>query len=509
MNAFLAVFLPLLVAYGATLKWCIDRWNAPTRYFEHCWLVPFIAWAVLWLRRADWRTRAARFDRAGLWLLGPALAMHLVGALLMIDSWSAASLVLAVPGAAWLALGRERLRGQWPVLWFVLFLVPLPFYVEGRLAFHLKEFAVRAGAWLGNAAGAGMVRRGEVLQPVGLPGFLTVEDACGGLRSLMAMLTVAWCLAFFMRSRAWPRRVLLMAVAAPLAIAANVVRIATLCLLVRWFGVGFAEGTGHTLANAAAWIAEVLTLLVFDAWLVRRFAAPAAAAAEAAAAAAPAADQPPRVFRVRVALWCVAVPLLALCLYRPFVVGHGRAEQLPAILAGYDLVPRTPDQEAEFQRKLPRWNELLGTADFVWRHYSDAGRSHINLVALFHDANWKSVHPPRICIEGNNMTIEEDGLMPAPWLGEGVVAGRIVARSNWDERRYVSLSVYGTRGWISGDYTKFMWHHLPLAVLRRSESGFLLRVESQLEAGETIADAEARCAKFLGELVTYAKGILR
>jgi hypothetical protein len=287
------------------------------------------------------------------------------------------------------------------------------------------------------------------------------------------------------------------------------VRIATLCLLVRWFGVGFAEGTGHTLANAAAWIAEVLTLLVFDAWLVRRFAAPAAAAAEAAAAAAPAADQPPRVFRVRVALWCVAVPLLALCLYRPFVVGHGRAEQLPAILAGYDLVPRTPDQEAEFQRKLPRWNELLGTADFVWRHYSDAGRSHINLVALFHDANWKSVHPPRICIEGNNMTIEEDGLMPAPWLGEGVVAGRIVARSNWDERRYVSLSVYGTRGWISGDYTKFMWHHLPLAVLRRSESGFLLRVESQLEAGETIADAEARCARFLGELVTYAKGILR
>ena len=55
MRAFLTVFLPLLVAYGVTLSWCIDRWNAPTLYFEHCWLVPFIAGAVLWARRADWR----------------------------------------------------------------------------------------------------------------------------------------------------------------------------------------------------------------------------------------------------------------------------------------------------------------------------------------------------------------------------------------------------------------------------------------------------------------------
>jgi exosortase/archaeosortase family protein len=357
-----------------------------------------------------------------------------------------------------------------------------------------------------------MVRRGEVLQPEGLPGSLAVEDACGGLRSLMAMLTVAYCLAFFMRSRAWPRRLWLMTVAAPLAIAANVVRIAVLCLLARWCGVGFAEGTGHTLANAAAWIAEVLALLAFDAWLVRRFAAAGAAAAPAVAVpAVPATATPPapRPFAVGIVLWCAALPLLALCLYRPFVVGHGRAERLPVMLAGYDLVPRTPEQEAEFQRKLPRWNELLGTADFVWRHYSDSGRSHINLVALFHDANWKSVHPPRICIEGNNMSIEEDGVVPAPWLGADVVAGRIVARSNWDQRRYVSLSVYGTRDWTSGDYSQFMWHHLPRAVLRQSESGFLLRVESQVEARETIADAEARCVRFLGEIVPHAKGILR
>ena len=68
-----------------------------------------------------------------LFVFSPALLLHAAGAALMVDSWSAASLVLAVPGAAWLALGRARLAGLWPALWLVLFAVPTPIYVEGRL----------------------------------------------------------------------------------------------------------------------------------------------------------------------------------------------------------------------------------------------------------------------------------------------------------------------------------------------------------------------------------------
>ena len=110
-------------------------------------------------------------------MLGPALAMHACGAALMIDSWSAASLVLAVPGAALLALGRRRLVGNWPVVWLILFAVPAPIYVEGRLAFELKEVAVAWGSWVGNLFGADVVRRGDQLVPTGLDGALFVADA--------------------------------------------------------------------------------------------------------------------------------------------------------------------------------------------------------------------------------------------------------------------------------------------------------------------------------------------
>ncbi|MBX3465250.1 MAG: exosortase-associated EpsI family protein, partial [Planctomycetes bacterium] len=210
-----------------------------------------------------------------------------------------------------------------------------------------------------------------------------------------------------------------------------------------------------------------------------------------------------------VGLWLLAGPLLWLGWHRPHVEGAQRAERLPMALAGSELVPRSAAAEERFQRSLPRWRELLGTDDFVWRHYRTGDGHWLGVVALFHDRNWKSVHPPRICIEGSDMDIEQDDVVAAPWLGDGASVGRIVARNRTSGRRFVTLSLFGTRDWLSGSYAEFTWHHLPRALLRQSVSGFLLRVESALGAGEPAAAAEARCAAFLRELLPAAREVLR
>jgi exosortase len=422
----------------------------------------------------------------------------------MVDSLSAASLVLAVPGAAWLALGCERLRGLWPVLWLTAFAVPAPIYVEGRAAFVLKELAVTLGHALGNLLGADLVRDGSLLRRVGGNDALWVADACGGLRSLLALLTLGYVLAFFSGSPARGRRCAVLLAAVPIAIAANVVRIALLCLFARWSGVPFAEGTGHTLANVAEWVVAVGTLLAFDALLQRRWPTPPRAAAGASGAvAADVGRRVPR--RVAASLWLAAVPLLALSLWRPAAAARDRAATLPSVLAGWQLIPRSEAQEGEFQRALPRWIELLGTPDFTWRRYRDTAGRRINLVALFHDTNWKSVHAPQICIEGSGMDIEVDDVVPAPWLGEGGRLGRIVAESRRDGWRYVTLCVFGTRTWSGASYGEFSWHHAPRALLRANESGFLLRAEAPVERGETDADAQVRAAAFLQRLLPVAR----
>lgn len=506
MGALLAVFLPLLVAYAVALRWCAERYNAPTEYFAHCWLLPFVGALAVWSRRRRWAQQPRVVDARGWLLLGPALALHFAGALLMIDSWSAASLVLAVPGAAWLALGRARLAGLWPALWLTALAVPAPMYVEGRLAFELKEVAVVGGSAFANLLGADVVRQGDRLLPTGLEGSLFVADACSGLRSLLAMLTLAYCLAFFTGPAGRLRRVVLLLAAAPLAVLANVLRIASLCLLARWVDVPFAEGAGHTVANGVEWVALLVTLLATDRWLSRR-AAPAAAAASAPAV--PAAEGARSLRGPAVTLWLLAPALLWLSAYRPFGAQDGRAEQLPAAVAGFALQPRDEEEQRAFEAALPRWQELLGTRDFVWRRYRDDEKRLISVVALYHDTNWKSVHPPRICIEGSNMQILRDDFVDAPWLAPGVQVSRIQAQSRADRWSYVTLSVFGTKDWLSGDYWDFTLYHLPRALLRANESGFLLRVESPIYSGETPADAEARCATFLGALLPSARSLLR
>lgn len=505
MKALLGLWLPLLVAYAPTLRWCVERWNAPTQYFAHCWLLPPLAAWLLWQRRATWRQQPGAVDRRGLWLLLPGLVLHLAGALLMVDSWSAASLVLTVPGAAWFALGRARLRGQWPVLGLVVFVVPAPMFVEGRLAFLLKEIAVHGGSWLGNGLGADVVRRGDHLQPNGLDGALYVADACSGLRSLLAMLTMAYCLAFFTGSARVVRRLVLLLAAPLLAVLANTLRIAALCLLARWAGVPFAEGTGHSLANVAEWVSLLLLLLALDALLSRCWGATAPVAPPTMAPAVTAA--PLRGWRTAAVAWPLALVLAWLSVHRPLPTHTERAASLPDQVAGFTLVPRTAEEEAKFQRDLPRFCELLGTRDFVWRAYRATDGGLVRVVALFHDANWKSVHPPRICIEGSNMDIEQDDLVRT-WV-DGPIASRIVARSRDDGWRYVTLSVFGTSTWSHGDYWRFTWHHLPRALLRQNESGFLLRAEAPIRPGESDAAAAARAGRFLRAMLPIAQERVR
>ncbi len=504
MTPALGLFAPVVVAYGLALVWCIDRWNAPSGSFTHCWLVPFVAAFVVWSRRRALAALPRVVDHRGWWLLGPALLLHLTGGLLMIDSWSAASLVLAVPGACWLALGAARTRALLPVLGLVVFAVPMPLYVEGRVAFSLKEWAVTAGPALGNALGAGVVRVGDHLRLVDGGGALYVADACGGLRSLLATLTIAYCLACFFGRPGRLRTVVLLVAAPLLAVLANIVRIAVLCLFARHQGVPFAEGTGHTLANTAEWIVVCVVML-----LLARLLEPRLPAAVPATTPATPGARHHVVTRIVVLLWLVGPALLALSAWRPGGAATERAAALPEVVADYTLVPRSAAQQERFVAALPRWRELLGTGDFVWRSYRGQDGHWINLVALFHDTNWKSVHPPRICIEGSDMEIEVDDLVPAPWLGADVAASRIVARRRSDGVRFVTLSMFGTADWASGDYWQFTRHHLPRALVRANLSGFLLRAESAIADGEPDSAAEARCRAFLAALVPPARELLR
>lgn len=493
MTPFLAVFAPLLLAYALPLWWCWELWSLPEGYFAHGPLVPLVTAFVFVSRRKQWSQIPARTDWNGLWLLGPALVMHLAGAALTIDSVSAASLVFAVPGAAWLAVGRERLRGSWPALWMVAFAVPLPIYVTDRLAFELKEVAVRGGVWLAQATGLAIRSEGASLYVPGQETPLDVADPCGGLRSLLAMVTLVYCIAFFVGPQTTLRRAVLLVAAAPTAVLVNLLRICAICWLAYFEGVPFATGTGHDVLNGLAWVLDIGIVLGLDALASR---ARPAAPAPGPVAPAPAGGTS---LRPGLLLWPFAVLCLALQLTKPAPTISGRAAALPVAAGPYV-------QKAQYEMTR-RMFQLLGTDDATWRCYETRDQHEIYVVGVFHGSNWKSVHPPHICLLGSDMDIvSEDATELAS--GADDQAGRIVLKTRRDGRTYVSLYAYGARDLCTGSYLQFFLHHAPRALFRASNDGFLLRVETYVANGEGLLDAQARCEGLLAALVTQARGLL-
>ena len=499
MTSLLWVFLPLLLAYASPLWWCVELWSLPDGYFAHGPLVPAVMAIMFWSRKAKWSATPAQPDLRAFVLLGPGLLVHACGAALSIDSLSAASLVLAVPGAAWLAFGRARLAGMWPVLWLVAFAVPMPIYLTDRVAFELKEIAVRGGVWLAQATGLGIERNGASLLVEGQSQALDVADPCGGLRSLLAMITLVYCIAFFVGPATFWRRALLLLAAAPVAVFVNLVRIAAICWLARYEGVEFASGTGHDFLNGVAWVLDLGIVMSFDSLLSR---SRAASEMDAMTAGVPSASHamPARpMHKVGAWLWVVAVALAALSFTRAEPSMTGRAKALPAQLA--------PFTQSQWFDVTPRMHQLLGTDDATWRSYDDETGRRLFVVAVFHGSNWKSVHPPHICLLGSDMDIVQEGGTDLA-TAEGDRAGQILLRSRKGGRPYVSLYAYGAKDLSTGSYLKFFLHHAPRALFRSSNDGFLLRVETYADGPGGFDAAEARCRALLEKLLVEARKLL-
>lgn len=270
MRPLVWVFLPLAIAYVPALRWIAESWSFRDGYYSHGPLVVALAVFLVLARRPVWRAEPARVDPRGWWLLGPALAMHVAGAALMIDSLSAASLVLALPGALLLAVGPARWRTLLAVTGLAVFCIPMPLVVTGRIAFELKEVAVAAGLEIARLFGSGAERHGAQIAIPGQEQTLYVAAACSGLRSLVALTTLGYCIAFFTGPQRGMRRWILLLAAVPVAIASNVLRIAAICGLAESHGVPFASGTGHDIASVGAWMVALGSLLAVDHVLTRR-----------------------------------------------------------------------------------------------------------------------------------------------------------------------------------------------------------------------------------------------
>lgn len=234
--------------FAPALGWVATTWRVHD-YYSHGPIVALAAAVLAW--RARRRIPAAAPDAAGLAPLALGVAVHLAAA--RHAQWwiSALAFVAVLGGLAWLAGGRAWPRALALPLALLALAVPLPWVAH--IAPQLAAGVAGQAAALVGALGVDVVHQGPQLI-VG-DGSYRVGAPCSGLRSLVALVTLAVGLAGTLHGPL-PRRAMLVALAVPLAMAANTLRLGGLLVVADAFGtapgLAFYHGPSSPLLFAAA-----------------------------------------------------------------------------------------------------------------------------------------------------------------------------------------------------------------------------------------------------------------
>lgn len=239
------VALQFIVLFAPTLLWLWQRWTMSVWQNGHGILVTGL---VLYLVRGEllkMKALPVDFNGLGFAILVPALLMHMLDTGIHSQLLSAVALVLALPGFSLLFLGTVRTKAILFPLSTLLLTLPIPLVFTESIHLALRHIATKSVAFLLKMIGVPVFSTGTLLEVEG--GSLMVADACSGFATLYAAMTIAILTAYFCTSV--PRRILLILIAAPLAIAVNVVRVLVLTLLVNWFGLDILATSAHEISG--------------------------------------------------------------------------------------------------------------------------------------------------------------------------------------------------------------------------------------------------------------------
>jgi exosortase B len=227
---------------------------------------PIVLAVFAWLA---WRRRAALLDSAArpapfaaALLLAAGLALYLLGRTQSLTVFEVASHIPVIAGAVLMLRGPRGLRAlAFPIL-FLCFMVPLPGFILDALTAPLKSFVSMTVELLLAALGYPVERAGVVLDVGGIQ--MLVADACSGLNSIYSLFALGLLYSQVSGRASGTRTALIVAAIAPIAVAANILRVLFLVLVTYHLGSAAAQGWLHDVAGLLVFVSALLMLVGFD-----------------------------------------------------------------------------------------------------------------------------------------------------------------------------------------------------------------------------------------------------
>ena len=236
---------------------------------SHALLVPIVVAWLVWVRRG--RLRHCR--PVGQWV-GPVITLfgagiYLLGEARLIESFWHGGAILVAAGCFLTVAGKQVLRAFLPVLFVLMFLVPVPGRIRQQMAIPLQRTTARMTQGACDVAGISIDRTGNLLRINGVD--VAVAEACNGMRMTFALVLVSYAFAFTTPLHGYVR--VLLVVLSPLsAVLCNVIRLVPTV----WVFGNFPAEVAEQFHDLSGWVMLFVgfLLLMMVIRLLRWFAVP-------------------------------------------------------------------------------------------------------------------------------------------------------------------------------------------------------------------------------------------
>lgn len=256
----------VLLLYASALKHLVGQWWSDPDY-SHGFFVPLFSGYVLWRQRKSWMKTEVKPSNIGLLAMLAAVGLLLLGSLGAELFTTRFSLLILLAGIVLFLAGWKFLRAVSFPLAFLLFMIPLPAIVYNQITFPLQLLASHFATFWLELVHVPVLRDGNILMFSNYS--LEVVEACSGIRSLLALISLAVIYGYFLERQLWVR-ISLVVLMVPIAIVSNATRIMGAGMMAHRFGPSAAEGFLHEFSGWVIFVVAMLLLFAMH-WILRCF----------------------------------------------------------------------------------------------------------------------------------------------------------------------------------------------------------------------------------------------
>jgi exosortase D (VPLPA-CTERM-specific) len=491
-----AIFLVLallvaILAFSGPLAELFRRWTQQEEY-TYGFLVPVVAAWLLWSRRNALRASIGQPSWFGFALILLALVMHLTGELSAIFIFSQTGFVIALYGIMLAVGGYSLLRTAFIPITFLLFAIPLPYFIDAELTLRLQLLSSRLGVSLIRTFGVPVYLDGNIIDLGDYK--LQVVEACSGLQYLYPLLCLSFLGAYLFKAPLWQRITVFLS-AIPIAIGMNSVRIGLVGILVDRWGTQMADGALHLFEG---WVIFVVcaALLTGEMYLLSlRSGKPFL---ELLYLPKPASKVQGTMYPASTPLRLFATCLVLLCAggIGAYAIS-GRQEIIPERRRFVEFPIRIDDWRGEPSVLDPGTEKVIKVDDYILSDYSRANGDAVNLYVAYYASqrSGESPHSPTVCIPGGGWVITKVQEVNYVERGKTQPLNRVVINKGPD--RELVYYWFDERGRI---ITSEYWAKIYLlidAIEKNRTDGALVRLTTPIKRSESEEDADRRLESFM------------